>query len=154
MPPTCFGLNMANLREVSNKGIKQMQILLTLYLLKWRIWWAPNNASKGQVGSNSAKDVHMRGQNTTFTIKLLQIFNMQTNYKHVSCNSFTFRVNIYLLLLTSVWTYDLHTERVTYLFSSVGDSTMVESDYSVIYQGTSIFRQHRDNSLRMKTTDW
>ena len=27
---------------------------LTLYLLTWRIWWAPNNASKGQMGFNSA----------------------------------------------------------------------------------------------------
>ena len=27
---------------------------LTLYLLTWRIWWAPNNASKGQMVFNSA----------------------------------------------------------------------------------------------------
>ena len=27
---------------------------LTLILLTWRIWWAPNNASKWQVGFNSA----------------------------------------------------------------------------------------------------
>ena len=27
---------------------------LTLMLLTWRIWWAPNNASKWQVGFNSA----------------------------------------------------------------------------------------------------
>jgi len=27
---------------------------LTLYLLMWRIWWAPNNASKGQMGFNLA----------------------------------------------------------------------------------------------------
>ena len=27
---------------------------LTLYLLTWRIWWAANDASKGQVGYNSA----------------------------------------------------------------------------------------------------
>ena len=27
---------------------------LKLYLLTWRIWWAPNNASKGQMGFNSA----------------------------------------------------------------------------------------------------
>jgi len=29
-------------------------IKLTLILLTWRIWWAPNNASKCQVGFNSA----------------------------------------------------------------------------------------------------
>ena len=27
---------------------------LTFYLLMWRIWWAPNNTSKGQMGFNSA----------------------------------------------------------------------------------------------------
>jgi len=27
---------------------------LTLYLLVWRIWWATNNASKGQMGFNLA----------------------------------------------------------------------------------------------------
>jgi len=27
---------------------------LTLTLLTWRIWWAPNNASKWQMGFNSA----------------------------------------------------------------------------------------------------
>ena len=27
---------------------------LTLYLLTWRIWWAPNNARTGQMGYNSA----------------------------------------------------------------------------------------------------
>jgi len=27
---------------------------LTLYLLTWRIWWAPNNASRWQMGFNWA----------------------------------------------------------------------------------------------------
>jgi len=27
---------------------------LTLILLMWRIWWAPNNANKWQLGFNSA----------------------------------------------------------------------------------------------------
>jgi hypothetical protein len=29
-------------------------ICLTLILLTWRIWWAPNNASKWKMGFNSA----------------------------------------------------------------------------------------------------
>ena len=29
-------------------------IHLTLYLLMWRIWWAPNNASEGRMGFNLA----------------------------------------------------------------------------------------------------
>ena len=31
-----------------------MNVSLTLYLLTWRIWWAPNNASRWQMGFNSA----------------------------------------------------------------------------------------------------
>ena len=31
-----------------------LQTVLTLILLTWRIWWAPNCASKGQMGFNSA----------------------------------------------------------------------------------------------------
>jgi len=30
-----------------------LSFVLTLYLLTWKIWWAPNNASKGQMGFNS-----------------------------------------------------------------------------------------------------
>jgi hypothetical protein len=32
----------------------QFQYCLTLILLMWRIWWAPNNARKWQMGFNSA----------------------------------------------------------------------------------------------------
>ena len=39
-----------NLRGKSNL----FSHLLTLILLMWRIWWAPNNASRWQVGFNSA----------------------------------------------------------------------------------------------------
>jgi len=38
--------------NVHNKT--QLTQVSTLYLLTWRIWWAPNNASKGQMGFNSA----------------------------------------------------------------------------------------------------
>jgi hypothetical protein len=35
-------------------SICRSRIILTLILLTWRIWWAPNNASKWQMGFNSA----------------------------------------------------------------------------------------------------
>jgi len=41
------------------------QYVLTLYLLTWRIWWSPNNASKGQVGFNSA----FKGLNTSISFQ-------------------------------------------------------------------------------------
>jgi len=34
--------------------MNQQDALLTLNLLKWKIWWAPNNASRWQMGFNSA----------------------------------------------------------------------------------------------------
>ena len=34
--------------------IVRYNMILTLILLTWRIWWAPNNASKWQMGFNSA----------------------------------------------------------------------------------------------------
>jgi len=40
--------------EHSDAGRKERKSQLTLYLLTWRIWWAPNNASKWQMGFNSA----------------------------------------------------------------------------------------------------
>ena len=37
-----------------SKGSRTPQIWLTLNPLTWKIWWAPNNASRWQVGFNSA----------------------------------------------------------------------------------------------------
>ena len=43
---------------------------LTLILLTWRIWWAPNNARKGQMGFNSA-------------FKGLRLVNQEAGSEHV-----------------------------------------------------------------------
>ena len=48
---------MLPLQYVINKppvSTKRATVILTLYLLMWRIWWAPNNASRWQMGFNSA----------------------------------------------------------------------------------------------------
>ena len=37
-----------------NETLSVHQAALNLYMLTWRIWWAPNNASKGQMGFNLA----------------------------------------------------------------------------------------------------
>ena len=39
------------------KKCLSIQVFLTLILLTWRIWWAPNNASRWQMGFNSALKV-------------------------------------------------------------------------------------------------
>jgi len=39
---------------VGNCGIQWSTVILTLILLTWRIWRAPNNASRWQMGFNSA----------------------------------------------------------------------------------------------------
>jgi hypothetical protein len=50
---------------------------LTLTLRTWRIWWAPNNASKWQIGFNSA----FKGLNTSFS-SLYRFFSIQ----HTTCS--------------------------------------------------------------------
>jgi len=43
-----------NLRDRNNLGDPGVdgRIILTLILLTWRIWWAPNNASRWRIGFN------------------------------------------------------------------------------------------------------
>jgi len=42
--------------------------ILTLILLTWKLWWAPNNASKWQVVFNSA----FKGLNTKYLLQYLR----------------------------------------------------------------------------------
>jgi len=52
-----FASFLIDLRSLDVRDIKYFTIAymaLTLYLLTWRIWWAPNNSSKGQMRFNSA----------------------------------------------------------------------------------------------------
>jgi hypothetical protein len=60
---------------------------LTLILLTWRIWWAPNNASKWQMGFNSA----FKGLNGIFCLICLMsirdvmlVYESCLNYRYVS----------------------------------------------------------------------
>jgi len=54
-----------------------LKFILTLILLTWRIWWAPNNASRWQMGFNSA----FKGLNDTFKqlrhVSVLQLHHHQ-----------------------------------------------------------------------------
>jgi len=51
---------LGNLTRISYKGtvhcsgLFELFVVLTHILLTWRIWWAPNNVSKWQMGFNSA----------------------------------------------------------------------------------------------------
>jgi len=45
-----LGMNISHVDEFEVK----LYAFLTLILLTWRIWWAPNNASRWQMGFNSA----------------------------------------------------------------------------------------------------
>jgi len=57
---------------------------LTLILLTWRIWWAPNNASRWQMGFNSA----FKGLKTEIEIswEILSTFNVSTCYAKAVSN--------------------------------------------------------------------
>jgi hypothetical protein len=57
------------------KSVEKIQVLLTLILLMWRIWWAPNNASKWQMGFNSTfKGLKSNKNNKYFTWRPTHIF--------------------------------------------------------------------------------
>ena len=50
---------------------EKVMFYLTLILLTWRIWWAPNNAGKWQMGFNSAfKGLKVKSYLTVNTIWL------------------------------------------------------------------------------------
>jgi len=54
MRQTELQLNVWQMCEMLNIMFLWLLSLLTLILLMWRIWWAPNNASKWQMGCNLA----------------------------------------------------------------------------------------------------
>jgi len=67
-----------NVDFVIRLGSNDSLVYLTLILLTWRIWWAPNNVSKWQMGFNSAFKV-LRHHGTfryrafTFVIKMCTV---------------------------------------------------------------------------------
>ena len=65
---------------------------LTLTLLTWRIWWAPNNASRWQMGFNSA-----------FKVLIYCI-----NVLHISLNSKVLNVRHFNILISSHHLTDTH----------------------------------------------
>jgi hypothetical protein len=72
---------------------------LTLILLTWRIWWAPNNASRWQMGFNSA----FKG------LKKFQWCNEQPNTQIYEGCSITSKLNylnfVQFILSTAVFSY-------------------------------------------------
>jgi len=84
---TCFWHPHAHHQELINCSSRLwfMHVLLTLILLTWRIWWAPNNASKQQMGFNSA----FKGLNQIAAIVLCS-FCLMFLYTYVSPACLTF----------------------------------------------------------------
>ena len=70
------------------KRSKRYSICLTLYLLMCGIWWAPNNASKGQMGFNLA----FKGLNFLYWVLLLAPFESRPT--NVQVSYFIYRLNV------------------------------------------------------------
>jgi len=74
-----------------NAGIPDSQscrganISLTLILLTWRIWWASNNASKWQMGFNSAFKGLMRGFTISTPHRTRASLNERVMDRYVTC---------------------------------------------------------------------
>jgi len=72
---------------MQQNGMAPIKTILTLILLTWRIWWAPNNANKWQMGFNLA-------------FKGLKLFAYKD--KHVKCTALTNLQDV-LHYLSSIW---------------------------------------------------
>jgi len=77
--------NLTRMRKPYNK--------LTLILITWRIWWAPNNASKWQKGFNSAFK-GLKGRVTSL--------NFNESYEFIS------KIYSRKCLRQTVWLWDIH----------------------------------------------
>ena len=96
-------------RQRSSRSIKfntYLHIILTLYLLTWRIWWAPNNASKGQMRFNLAfKGLRLRmsGAITLSPTRLHGVDRNNFNLSFLSCHLMAYPVP-FITLLTPWYT--------------------------------------------------
>ena len=89
----CIGHTHCNLRAVRCglcQYVKLESKSLTLYLLTWRIWWAPNNARKGQMGFNSAFERLIWISKTVIDLLIFQVCIFRQSLKlpsFASCSS-------------------------------------------------------------------
>jgi len=72
-------LDDSRLRSGNNREARWPWPNLTLILLTWRIWWAPNNASRWQMGFNSAFK-GLRHYPTICLDGLMKVINNLTHY--------------------------------------------------------------------------
>ena len=86
---------------------------LTLTLLTWRIWWTPTNASKWQMGFNSA----FKGLNAFFFWKYVSI-NVVSKL-HKDCRSVTL-IPLWLKCLWVTYRVPAFSVRVLQVCTSIG----------------------------------
>ena len=78
LPPICTFHNCLSVMIFDAHELVSQTAPLTLILLTWRKWWTPNNASKWQMGLNSA----FKGLNI-YCKKILDVYNK--NFTCTSC---------------------------------------------------------------------
>jgi hypothetical protein len=85
-----------------NLSEKKFQILLTLTLLTWKIWWAANNVSKVQMGFNTAfKGLKYDNNSRYFTWRPVYVFIISHSFllrmRNVSDKSWTENQNTHFV---------------------------------------------------------
>jgi len=63
---THYPIKVFYIQPTMPQEIRDLVYMLTLILLTWRIWWVPNNASRWQMGFNSADTLKIVSQITVY----------------------------------------------------------------------------------------
>ena len=70
---------------VKRTNVIVSQFMINFYMLTWRIWWAPNNASGWQMGFNSALK-GLRGKNSLYTTLHTCQMQWSSRFRHCATN--------------------------------------------------------------------
>jgi len=84
-PRRCCGLISKDQNPTFSSSVRPQKSTLTLNPLKWKIWWAPNNASRWQIGFNSAFKGFMScldNSKTTYPVIRCQVLEQRTLQMH------------------------------------------------------------------------
>ena len=109
--------------SITDNTTEHYDATLTLNLLMWRIWWAPNDASEGQMGFNSAlkglSDMYI----LTFRGPYIVIYSYnKTNEMHYCISQIYFGKELYMFqmgLLSIIRSLVLYTQPYVFVIQVV-----------------------------------
>jgi len=110
-------------------------VTLTLYLLMWRIWWASNNASKGQMGFNLAFKELMNSMEQSLCLEVCGC----SASEEILILSLMYSQRLYHK--TTSWATQIHSKRTQYVTSQSENTFWLPSFQS----GSLTVKNHKKN---------